>query len=277
MSKDQVKITDIHDIDWNEVIKNRKASDKRPRRRGPESWDSRASSFANRVRKTYYSESIIRIMDPQPDWTVLDMGCGGGTIAVPLADRVSHVTAVDFSGRMIDILRSEAARLGIKNIETRLASWEEDWASAGIVTYDVALASRSLNVDDVYSALVKLDGAARKRVIISTVADDGPFDRRIFEAVGRERPVGIDYIYLYNLLYQMGIRANISFIVEENEKTFANHEEASDSLMWMFQDITPVEHERLGGFLKEHLIEADGRLVFDYKRIHTWAVLWWDK
>lgn len=271
------KITDIAEIDWNEIIKNKKDASQTSANSGPGFWNKRAPSFADHAGKTFYPESFLNIMNPDPSWTVLDMGCGGGTLAIPLADRVKHITAVDFSEKMIEILCTEAERRGIKNIRTIHAGWEDDWDDSDIGIYDVAIASRSLAVDDIKSALTKLNNAARRRVIISTVVGDGPFDRKMITAVGRERSTGIDYIYFYNLLYQMGIFANISFIIEENNKTFESHEEACESVKWMFQEMTSDEEMSLEKYLRDHLVEENGRLALDYKKISRWAVIWWDK
>ncbi len=47
----------------------------------------------------------------------LDFGCGTGRLALPLARRFSHVTAMDIADGMIDEARAEAARANILNVE----------------------------------------------------------------------------------------------------------------------------------------------------------------
>jgi len=117
---------DIREIDWNEILKKIRAG-KDPARRNNQAayWNKRAPSFADHAGKTHYPDSFLRILNPEPSWTVLDMGCGGGTLALPLAERVAQVTA-------------------------------------GIGTHDVAIASRSLIVNDARDAIEKLIRAARK-------------------------------------------------------------------------------------------------------------------
>jgi hypothetical protein len=125
--------------------------------------------------------------------------------------------------------------------------------------------------------LRKLNNVARERVYISTVVGDGPHDRNVFEAIERKFNPSVDYIYIYNLLYQMGIHANINFIVNENEKKFKDHEEAFSSYIWMFQDLTEVEEKKLKEYLHKHLIKSYGKWVLNYKSMIKWAVIWWDK
>jgi len=270
-------ISDISEINWDEVIKNKKKSASGPVKNGFEFWNKRAPSFADHAGKTFYPESFIKLMNPEPSWTVLDMGCGAGTLAIPLADKVKHITAVDFSEKMIEILNEEACKRGITNIDTINSSWTDNWAKKGIAGYDVAIASRSLAVDDVKSAIVKLNNAARRRVIISTVAGDGPFDRQMFLAVGREYRESIDYIYFYNLIYQMGIHASLDFIPVDDSKTWESHAEACESMRWMFPEMTRGEDELLRRYISVHLVKKDGRFQLDYKKASKWAVIRWDK
>ncbi len=278
MDRDSKKtIIDISEIDWNDVIKCKKGAKPEPVRSGAEFWNKRAPSFADHAGKTFYPDSFIKLMNPDPSWTVLDMGCGGGTIAIPLADKVKHITAVDFSDKMIEILGAEAQRRGIENISTIHASWTDDWTGHGITKYDVAIASRSLAVDDVHSAIVKLDKAARRRVIISTIVGDGPFDRQMFQAVGREHRESVDYIYFYNLLYQMGIHASVEFILVDDGKTWETHAEACESMRWMFPEMTRGEDVLLKKYMAAHLVKKEGVLHLDYKKLSKWAVLCWDK
>lgn len=270
------EINDISEIDWNEVIKKKKENKPENHGEGSGYWNKRAPSFVNHVSKTLYPDSFLKIMNPRRSLTVLDMGCGGGTLAIPLAPKVKHITAVDFSENMLERLRAEADRRKIKNIKAVKASWQDDWEKAGIGIYDIAIASRSLAVDDIQAALRKLINAATKYVFISTVVGDGPFDRNIFNAIDREFNQSVDYIYIYNLLYQMGIRANIHFIKEEKERKFKDRETASDSYIWMFQDLTATEEKKLKIYLNEHLVKSGSKWMLDYKQRVRWAVIWWE-
>lgn len=48
----------------------------------------------------------------------LDLGCGGGHVAYALAPHARSVAAVDLSAEMLAAVGAEAARRGLKNIET---------------------------------------------------------------------------------------------------------------------------------------------------------------
>jgi SAM-dependent methyltransferase len=267
---------DTAGIDWNEVWRKSHA-EKRIETRDPEYWNKRAPGFVRHARNGDYVDQFLEIMKPKPDWSVLDIGCAAGTLAVPLAAAVKRITALDASSRMIALLEKRCNEQGIGNIEMIIGRWEDDWDAAGIGVHDVAVASRSLIVEDLRAAVLKLQRYARRRVYISTLVDDGPHDRRIFEAVGRDFHHGADYIVVYSLLRQMGIYANVTFTCNREEKRFRDMEEAVNSLRWMIFEMTTAEEELLRRHLSKCLVRENGHWKLPYRRVVRWAVLWWEK
>lgn len=272
----KAKILDLREIDWNQAWREGRKSATSPVR-DEKFWDNRASSYAQAASETGYAEKFLAIMNPRAHWQVLDMACGGGTLAIPLANRVKAVTAVDFSSSMLAILQKRCQDLGIDNIRPLKGSWEDDWDALGIGLHDVAIASRSLVADDLRGSLVKLDRVARERVYLVMTVGDGPHDRRMFEAIGRPLHPRPDYIYAYNLLYQMGIYPEVAFIHNEDAKTFADPEEAWNASQWMFHRLSRTEEDKLRSFILHHLVCRDGKWSFDYRRVVRWAVIWWTK
>lgn len=267
---------DIKSIDWNEAWK--KARTERSRKwKDAGFWNRRAPSFAKHASESPYATDFIRIMQPDPDWSVLDVGCGAGTLARPLARMVKQVTALDSSDVMLDILNEQCSKEGLTNINIMHTGWEDDWHNAGAIQHDVAVASRSLIVDDLKEALDKLNSFAKKKVFVSAIVGDGPFDRRLHEIIGRQLSSGPDYIYVYNLLHQMGIAASVSFVSNKEEKTYASCEEKLNSLRWMLEDMTLEEEERLRVYLNEKMVCENGRWKMPLNREVFWAVIWWDK
>ncbi len=139
----------------------------------------------------------------------------------------------------------------------------------------MAIASRSLIGEDVRALIGKLNKAARKRVYISTIVGDGPFDRRLFEATGRQFKAGQDYIYYYNLLYEMGIRASVAFVAEEHRNRWRSHEEALEDQRWMFHGMTGDEEQKVSAYLREQLVRTEVGWKLPYSRNCSWAVMWW--
>ena len=264
-----------HELDWNMAWK--RAREERPRKRDSSFWNRRAPSFSKHAMESDYERHFLALMQPQPTWSVLDVGCGAGTLAVPLAERIASVTALDFSAGMLEQLQERCQQAAIANITPIHGSWEDDWHELGIGQYDVAIASRSIVVDDLQAALLKLDRAARQRVYISAMVGDGPNDRRIFDAVGRPLERGPDYIYVYNLLHQMGIYATVSFIISKEWKSYATIDEAMEGMRWMLDDLSQEEEQRLRNYLIAELIPHGAGWRLPAPKVVRWAVISWGK
>lgn len=267
----------IESIDWNSLWSEcrQKRSSKN---KGQKDWDRKAPSFASRNRASRYIERLIDHIGPVNDQTVLDIGAGPGTLAVPLALRAKHVTAIDFSEKMLEELRREAERNKVENMTTFHAAWEDDWRSIGIPPHDIAVASRSMSVDDLESAIQKINKWALKKVVITDRVGPGPFDPDVFAAVGRAFSPGPDYIYTVNILHRLGIYARIDFIEAEYSAAYGSRQEAVDSCLWMIEEINEEERAAFDEFIDTRLKELnDG--TWELARSHTpkWAVISWEK
>lgn len=264
-----------HEIDW--VAAWGRAKAERPRRKDATFWNDRAPSFSRHASESDYQKQFLDLMQPQPSWSVLDVGCGSGTLAVPLAGRIRSVTALDFSPGMLALLQERCRKEELANVTPILGSWEDDWQDLGIGSFDVAISSRSIVVDDLRAALVKLDRAAKRRVYISAMVGDGPNDRRIFNAVGRELRRGPDYIYGYNLLHQMEIYAEVSFITCSEWLNYRDRDAALEGMRWMLDDLDAKEETRLRDYLAAELVPHGAHWRLPAPKVVRWAVINWKK
>lgn len=268
---------DFHDIDWNTLWQQSRQK-KSWKRKKKGDWDKRAAGFAKRNIGSSYVDEFLEMLRPQPEWSVLDVGSGPGTLSIPLASSVKQITALDFSANMLEVLNEQARDSQIDNLRTMQVAWEDDWEQAGVGIHDVAIASRSLAVQDLRAALEKLNAHADKAVFVTDRVGSGPMYPALFEAVGREFLAGPDYIFTVNILYQMGINANVNFVSADRNGPFATREEAEESLTWMVDDPTPDEEEKLQVFVDEHLRKLpEGTWGIEGKPPVQWAVIWWEK
>ncbi len=263
-------------IDWNDLWKHARA-DKSYKTKKASDWDKKAPAFAKRNSISQYINKFIELLNPQPSWSVLDIGCGPGTLAIPLAKNIKRISGLDFSPKMLNILSKRADKEGITNISTHNLSWTDNWEQNGIKKHDITIASRSLAVDDLRKALEKLTRFARKKVVITDKVGHGPFDIEAFSAVGRTLKTGPDYIYTINLLYQMGIHATVDFIRLEDSLPCSSIKEAMDYYIWMFHDLTPEEKKRLKKYVQSiSTSKDDGTIIIHRKKIPSWAYICWE-
>ncbi len=271
------KIHTHADIDWAE-LRAHALEKKGWRNKGPQEWDSKAASFAARNKTGAYVDLFLDLLPLEPDMSVLDIGSGPGTLAIPIAGKVRSVTAIDFSQGMLEALKDLARKEKISNITTLHCAWENDWQAKGIRPHDIAIASRAMGILDLEAALKKIDAYATRYVFLSDRIGETPFDAAAFAAVGRPFAAGPDYIYTVNMLYSMGIHPNISVLTLDRETTFSSMVEAVKSYSWMFNDITADETVALENYLRDQIVKKEtNQLTIRREAPPRWAVIWWRK
>jgi len=275
-------MADIHNLthaslDWKQLWQNARRQ-KGWASKGAEEWDKKAPSFAARNRTSPYIELLLSHLPLTMEVTVLDVGCGPGNLTLPLAQKVQSVTALDFSGKMLEILTKEARNRNINNISALQCAWEDDWNTLGILPHDIAIASRSLSVDDLPAAIAKLNAFAKHYVFISDRISPTPFAPEAFAAVGRPFNSGPDYIYTLNILYTMGIHPHVTILQLEPEFSYQDLEQAFLTYSWMIKDLTGDEEKKLRAFIAQQARpKTDGTIAIRRQTPPRWALIWWDK
>ncbi len=265
------------DIDWNLLWQNAREQ-KAWTGKTAADWDKKAPSFAERNKESPYVSLFLSRLPLDTSLSVLDVGSGPGTLAVPMAPSVQSVTALDYSQGMLDILKKQIQQEKLNNIFPVLGSWEDDWKELGLTQYDITIASRSMGVANLTEAITKLNEHASKYVFITDRITPTPFDPMAFGAIGRSFDSGPDYIYTVNTLYTMGIYAHISILQLEQDMVYQNIDEALNSYSWMFQDLTQKEEEDLISYLRSRIIDSTGgNLVIRRPYPPKWALIWWEK
>jgi SAM-dependent methyltransferase len=274
---DDIKIHTFADIDWAYLRAN--AFEKKAwRNRGQKEWDAKANSFAARNKSAAYIDLFLALLPLESTMSVLDVGSGPGTLAIPMAGKVRSITAIDFSRGMLQALNDLASTENISNIKTVHCAWEDDWQAKGLQPHDIAIASRAMGVKDLQAALKKIDAYATRYVFLSDRIGSTPFDVAAFTAIGRPFVAGPDYIYTINILYTLGIHPNISVLTLDREVTFNSMAEAISSYIWMFNDITADEKVALAHYLQGQIIkEENNQLTLRRAAPPRWAVIWWQK
>ena len=61
-------------------------------------------------------EALVQSLGVRPPLRVLDLGCGDGTTAVPLAQLGAGVTGIDIARKLVEAGNRRAAELGLRNL-----------------------------------------------------------------------------------------------------------------------------------------------------------------
>lgn len=256
-------------------------------------WDAKAPSFAHKRSRSGYIDQLIERLGLEPGDTVFDMGCGSGTLSLPLAQAGHQVVSVDFSGGMLGELCALAQEEGVPcarfdgvgapvdapRIRTFQRAWQDSWDDLPVA--DVAVSSRSLITNDLEDAIGKLEAHARKRVAVTVSCGETPMcDLRMREVIGRP----VDYVRLrgkylavLNFLLATG-RMPTTAVIEHGHRWHAPTREALvEAAVSSVEVENDEERALLTAFVDEHLVDdpGSGEVTLDYQQRVRWAYVEW--
>lgn len=197
------------DIDFDALYKAQKAKSSFGKKLA-EHWDKKAPSFNEGVMKSVYAQEFIDKVDFTGVSTLLDFACGAGALSVLAAEKVDQIYGYDFSLKMLEFARENAQIYGAKNVKFAQKAFEDDWSD--VPACDVVFASRCLEVDDLKTALGKLLSKTKKSLYITFKVGGSFVDEEILSAIGRKVEQKPDFVYLLNILFQMGYLPSLSYI-----------------------------------------------------------------
>lgn len=211
-----------------------------------ERWNAMAPDFArhtSEVKSEAEREDMIQKMVAQgilqSKSTVLDIGAGPGSWALPLAQNSAHVTALEPADGMTNILQSRIMENKIENITIDRRTWQSvdldatGWHKA----FDLVFASMTPGIDGP-QGVKKMIMASRGYCYLS--AFSGPGWQKQYADLWQtffNEPMGEqthDIIYPFNLVYAMGFRPTLEFSWK-NRKRDRDRDQAIEHFILFFQ------------------------------------------
>ncbi len=233
----------IEAIDFGRLYRDHLATTQRTRK-DASAWDRRAADMASKALRSSYADEFIGRMDLTAAHSLLDVGCGPGTIGLAVAGQLQRVVGLDYSCAMLEAMRAKAAEMGLSNVETLHRAWEDCWND--VPQCDIVVASRSTTVDDISTALERLHAKARLRVYLTHLVGGHFTDPALQAVIGRQVPSVPDYIYLLNILHRMGIHPRLDYIAHENRFADAvDFDDFARRVAWSVGDLDGDERARL--------------------------------
>jgi SAM-dependent methyltransferase len=217
-------------------------------------WDRRAASYA-RSTQTRVDE-FLQVLEPylSPRKTLIDVGAGTGRHAIPLAERLEWVTAIEPSEGM-------RSHIPPRDNMTVIAS---TWEDAEVAAADLVICSHVLyGVAEPVPFIDKLQKAARDRVFVMIRESDLPHPaaeirRRIAGDAGPRLP---RFSELFMLLVQMDAAPDVAFLRYPITTRYKDMQEALMDCKALFGE---GWDEAAGRSVLEQILHPDGDdLVFD--------------
>lgn len=250
-------------------------------------WNKRAATFTKDA-TVEYERWLLDLLALEDGDEVLDMGCATGTLAVPLARAGHRVHGCDFAEAMLAILDERAAAENLP-ITSHLLAWEDDWEEAGLGenSMDVAFASRSLMSGDVFSAVHKLDAAARSRAAVVVPDSLLPSrDPRLLTYLGRSARHPRVVREVTRALASLGRIPVFATTRTFRPMRFSSFDEARSDLRRLAgpKPFTAREQRLFDAYAEQHFVREDAattsgkageQWVLDYPLPVTWVFIGW--
>jgi SAM-dependent methyltransferase len=237
---------------WRQLVRERAAA--AGSHSDPTYWDRRAPSFARSTRTRV--DDFLAVVAPYTSArkTLIDVGAGAGRHALPLAEHLEWVTAVEPSEGM------RAQILPRDNMTVVASTWED----AVVAPADLVICAHVLyGVEEPASFIAKLDRSARERVFVMLREGQIPHPA----AVIRERLLGSpgprlpQFSDLFLLLMQMGIAPNVNFISYPIVQRYADLSEAWVDCQSLIG--AGLDEAQARSMLQELLTQDGDELVFN--------------
>ena len=211
-----------------------------------------------------------------PEQTVLDVGAGGGRLAIPLAEHCAHATAVEPSEAMREQLMATAEAWDVRNIEVVASRWEE----AVVEPHDLVVCAH------VVYTVTGIEGFVRK---LTSKA------RRTVALISFERPATATYLPLWSyvhgeerielptlpqiekLLPAMGIDHQKKSLQEWAPRPFKSRDQAlAECQARLFVKPGSEKSEMLSGVLDDSLESVEGGFRLKWAEPHRPVIICWD-
>lgn len=247
---------------WKEMIvaEHAQSESMRPAGDGPPSdhWRPYAQNFRADPRRTGdpWLDSLLPWVSPEQ--TLIDVGAGGGRLALPLALRCRHVTAVEPSPSMVEVLEAQAREHGIDNVTVVQSRWEE----AEVEPADVVLSVHVFYVvQEIELFIRKMESHARDRVMV-VLYEDAPQSQvyPLWEQVhGSPRLALPSAPHLRKALTELGIEAGEHALPAPQGRGYDSPEHALEQVsrrLYLAGD--DPKREIVASLLETGLEEVDG-------------------
>lgn len=240
-------------------------------------WTGQSKQFATASQRVPQPDSFMRFVLPRlrSSDTVLDIGAGTGRYVPTLAGAAARVLALEPSAAMRAHLEQRIADEHLANV----AVIAEGWPEADVPPCDVTISAHVVyGVSEIGPFLERMNRVTRRAAFLLLNAQPPAFFVSSFwqRIYGEPRLPLPGLLECVNVLYQLGIPANLSLIAPPSRFTYADEDEAITDIRrrLRLQDHTHDDtiRDELGHVFQR---DASGRLVLR-NRAASVGVLWWE-
>lgn len=213
---------------------------------------------------------LLQFIEPTDD--VLEIGPGWGNYTFAAADKASSLVCVDSSRSVLNHLKKDTKRQGHQNIRFIHSKWED---SVPKKQFDVVFGINCYyRMQEIDRALLNMNNSSKRWAIIGlTTGPEKPHLWEIHQELGyKVKFQRRDYIYLTNLLYELGIDVNCKIVNLERIYRYENEEQLLKDNLGVILEAN-YDRKATEKILRQFVTEENGILL--YKHRFKAALLYW--
>lgn len=264
---------------WGQIIQMQEKGRQAMSCKQGDKWTKKAHWFNDRVRKRWDKpdssrDFIIKLLQANPESSVLDIGAGTGAWACKLAPYARTVTALEPSSSMIAVMEENIEKNGISNIHIV----QEAWPDADVEEHDFSLCSHAMyGCPDIKAFFHRMNAVTRMTcILLMRVTTPEGLMAEIARHIWSQPHDSPNFHIGYNALLQMGIYPNV--LMEDrglwDPWTNTSLEEAVEEVKRKFGIEGTVTHDAyLFEILSRHLKLQDGCYIWP-KGVRSALIYW---
>lgn len=210
-----------------------------------------------------------------PDGTVLDIGAGGGRLAIPLTDYCSHVTAVEPSEAMRERLVATAEAWDVTNISVIPDSWED----TEVEPHDLVVSAHVVYTVQPVELFVRkmTNHAKRTAALISFERPATATYLPLWTAVHGEARIELpSFQQITTLLAEMEIDFDLTPLTSWDPRPFKDREQAqTECEARLFVRVGSEKSRVLSDVLDDSLVEVEGGVRLRWAESHRPMIISW--
>ncbi len=242
-------------------------------------WDKAAPHFGKSAKRDDYHTRFIQELDLNKEDSVLDLGCGEGSITLPIAKKVKTVTGIDSSKKMLEILNDKCEKMNINNVKT-IKMDLNNLNVEKLGKFDIVIASRCLNsIVDIGNVLDNINKIANKRVYVTLFGPNNwKLEKDFYEKIGKPFNDFPSHDYFFNILISKNIYPNVLNLNIGKSREYSSIEEACESGKWRRELLTDKELKIFYEYINKIMVKnpKTGQ-YFNPNDKADWVLIWWEK
>ncbi|HWQ63314.1 MAG TPA: class I SAM-dependent methyltransferase [Methanospirillum sp.] len=221
----------------------------------------------------------LRTINALTGCSVLDIGSGPGTLAVPLAKLGCNVTVIEQAPLMCQALEEYRIQQDAPPIKIISRQWEDVTSEELQGPFDLIISSFSLTMTDIVGTIRMIQRISSGRVYLFwflTLPSWAEMMQELWpELHGREYYPTPLADCLWNVLYEMGIYANLEVMESAPPVFYESIAQAAKIIAKRFECTEEWQNKIIHEYLIKNVrIAPDGRILVG--REHRSAIIWWD-